>query len=170
MAASISASLPITPRVSSDPLRYTSHAHRHPFHSCPVRSPFTSAGRKGPLLTASVELSGSATGVEEWVGVLKNAAKTRRVPAAEVLAALAAIKKAKVDPSTFLDTLGGSESPGRTWMLIFTAQGRLEKGSYFPVTAIQRFDATVSSSASLHVFIPDFCMDMENCCFVGAVA
>lgn len=54
--------------------------------------------------------------------MLKNAAKTKRVPAAEVLTALAAIKNAKVDPSTFLDTLGGSESPGRTWMLIFTAQ------------------------------------------------
>lgn len=56
------------------------------------------------------------------MAVLKNAAKTRRVPAPEVLAALAAIKKAKVEPSAFLETLGGSESPGRTWMLIFTAQ------------------------------------------------
>ena len=54
--------------------------------------------------------------------VLKNAAKTRRVPNEEVLSALSVIEKANLDPSGFLDTLGGSKSPGRTWMLIFTAQ------------------------------------------------
>ncbi|KAL6007402.1 hypothetical protein ACLOJK_032899 [Asimina triloba] len=80
-------------------------------------------------------------GVEESVKVLKSAAKTRKVPAAEVLSALSVIKKAKLNPSKFFTTLGGTESPGRTWMLIFTAQGRLERGSYFPVTAVQRFDA-----------------------------
>ncbi|KAG1334156.1 hypothetical protein COCNU_03G002750 [Cocos nucifera] len=80
-------------------------------------------------------------GVTESVKVLKAAAKTRGVPAAEVLDALAAIKKAKAESSSFLETLGGTESPGRTWMLIFTAQGKLEKGRYFPVTAVQRFDA-----------------------------
>uniref|UniRef100_A0ACD5VML8 Uncharacterized protein n=1 Tax=Avena sativa TaxID=4498 RepID=A0ACD5VML8_AVESA len=79
--------------------------------------------------------------VAESVKVLKQAAKTRKVPAAELLSALATIKKAKLDTSAFFETLGGTESPGRTWMLIFTAQGRLEKGSYFPVTAVQRFDA-----------------------------
>jgi hypothetical protein len=83
--------------------------------------------------------------VAESVKVLKAAAKTRKVPAPEVLSALATIKKAKLDTSAFFQTLGGTESPGRTWMLIFTAQGRLEKGSYFPVTAVQRFDAAVSS-------------------------
>ncbi|XP_078428467.1 microbial collagenase isoform X2 [Wolffia australiana] len=94
-------------------------------------------------LRARAELGAApaATDVKEWVTVLKNAAKTRRVPPAEVLAALAAIKKAKLDSSSFFETLGGVETPGRTWMLIFTAQGRLEKGSYFPVTAVQRFDA-----------------------------
>ena len=60
--------------------------------------------------------------VKKWVEVLKNAAKTRRVAPPEVLSALTEIKKAKVDPSSFLETLGGTESPGRTWMLIFTAQ------------------------------------------------
>ena len=54
--------------------------------------------------------------------VLKAAAKTRKVSAPEVLAALAVIKKEKANPSSFLETLGGTESPGRTWMLIFTAQ------------------------------------------------
>ncbi|ERN05632.1 hypothetical protein AMTRI_Chr13g86730 [Amborella trichopoda] len=80
-------------------------------------------------------------GVEESVRVLKNAAKTRKVAADEVSAALSLIKKAKVDPTHFFSILGGTESPGRTWMLIFTTQGRLERGSYFPVTAVQRFDA-----------------------------
>ncbi|XP_045826378.1 uncharacterized protein LOC123918390 [Trifolium pratense] len=79
--------------------------------------------------------------LEENVKVLKNAAKTRKVPAEEILSALASIEKAKVDPSGFLDTLGGKESPGRTWMLIFTAKKKLDGGSYFPLTAVQRFDA-----------------------------
>lgn len=77
----------------------------------------------------------------ESVLLLKRASTSRKVPAAEVLAAISDIKKAKVDASSFLEILGGSKSPGRTWMLIFTAQGRLDKGSYFPVTAVQRFDA-----------------------------
>ncbi|KAK2385633.1 hypothetical protein QL285_072851 [Trifolium repens] len=79
--------------------------------------------------------------LEERVKVLKNAAKTRKVPAEEILSALSFIEKAKVDPSGFLDTLGGKESPGRTWMLIFTAKTKLDGGSYFPITAVQRFDA-----------------------------
>lgn len=115
--------------------------------------------------------------------VLKNAAKTRKVPAKEILAAFSVIEKAKIDPSGFLETLGGTESPGRTWMLIFTAEVKeirnfllllfcfrsyfisfrflsflilipnggvvfqkgLEQGKYFPITAVQRFDAAVSS-------------------------
>uniref|UniRef100_A0A8I6WW50 Uncharacterized protein n=1 Tax=Hordeum vulgare subsp. vulgare TaxID=112509 RepID=A0A8I6WW50_HORVV len=86
--------------------------------------------------------SSALSAVAESVKVLKEAAKTRKVPAPEVLAALATIKKAKLDTSAFFETLGGTESPGRTWKLIFTAQGsKLEKGSYFPVTAVQRFDA-----------------------------
>lgn len=54
--------------------------------------------------------------------VLKNAAKSRKVAAEEILSAFSVIEKAKIDPSGFLETLGGTESPGRTWMLIFTAE------------------------------------------------
>lgn len=54
--------------------------------------------------------------------MLKNAAKSRKVVAEEVLSALSVIEKANVDPSGFLDTLGGSKSPGRTWMLVFTSK------------------------------------------------
>lgn len=54
--------------------------------------------------------------------MLKNTAKTRKVPPGEILQAFSVIGKAKLDPSEFLTTLGGTESPGRTWMLIFTAE------------------------------------------------
>ena len=60
--------------------------------------------------------------IAESIRVLKDAAKTRKVPAEEVLSALSVIEKSKLDPSKFLSTLGGSESPGRTWLLIFTAE------------------------------------------------
>ncbi|MCD9639327.1 hypothetical protein HAX54_023767 [Datura stramonium] len=79
--------------------------------------------------------------VEESIRVLKNAAKTRKVAADEILAAFSTIERAKIDPSKFLETLGGTKSPGRTWMLIFTAEKGLGRGRYFPITAIQRFDA-----------------------------
>ncbi|XP_054804130.1 uncharacterized protein LOC129307252 isoform X2 [Prosopis cineraria] len=78
--------------------------------------------------------------VEESVKVLKNAAKSRKVAVEEILSALSVIEKAKLDPSGFLETLGGNESPGRKWMLIFTAE-QLKRGRYFPFTAVQRFDA-----------------------------
>uniref|UniRef100_A0A7N0T7S0 Microbial collagenase n=1 Tax=Kalanchoe fedtschenkoi TaxID=63787 RepID=A0A7N0T7S0_KALFE len=80
--------------------------------------------------------------VEQSVQLLKRAAKTRQVPPTEIICALDVIEKAKIDPSGFLETLGGTESPGRTWMLIFTAEKQLNGGRYFPNTAIQRFDAT----------------------------
>lgn len=79
--------------------------------------------------------------MEKSVKVLKNAAKTMKVPAEEVLSAFSVIEKAKIDPSAFLETLGGLDSPGRTWMLIFTAEKKLKGGRYFPLTAVQRFDA-----------------------------
>ncbi|KAH7365623.1 hypothetical protein KP509_18G038300 [Ceratopteris richardii] len=91
--------------------------------------------------------------VDESVAVLKRAAKTRKVPGGEVIKALLALEKAKLDPSSFFATIGGGpESPGpRTWMLIFTAnsgqisetqKGGSGKGTYFPITAVQKFDAT----------------------------
>lgn len=57
--------------------------------------------------------------------MLKKAAKTRKVSVEEILSALSVMEKAKLDPSVFLETLGGTESPGRTWMLIFTAEVRI---------------------------------------------
>lgn len=79
--------------------------------------------------------------VEESIQILKKAAKTRKVDKDKILSALSVIEKAKLDPSNFLETLGGSRSPGRTWMLIFTAEKNLKGGRYFPITAVQRFDA-----------------------------
>ncbi|CAN0891433.1 hypothetical protein LINGRAHAP2_LOCUS16989 [Linum grandiflorum] len=80
--------------------------------------------------------------VVEKVKLLKEAAKTKKVAAAEILEALAVIEKSKIDPSGFLQTLGGDQSPGRTWMLVFTAEKQYKSGKYFPITAVQRFDAT----------------------------
>lgn len=103
--------------------------------------------------------------VAEHVRVLKDAAKTRRVPAGDVLTALTGIKKAKgsIDTSAFLETLGGKESPGRTWMLIFTAQGsRLEKGRYFPITAVQRFDAAAKRIENGIYLGPIGCLTFEG--------
>ncbi|KAK7398822.1 hypothetical protein VNO78_09995 [Psophocarpus tetragonolobus] len=92
--------------------------------------------------TTSYENEKAKKDVEESVRVLKDAAKTRKVAAEEVLSALSIIEKAKLDPSGFFETLGGKESPGRTWMLIFTAEKQLNGGRYFPLTAVQRFDAS----------------------------
>ncbi|KAL3640743.1 hypothetical protein CASFOL_015711 [Castilleja foliolosa] len=91
---------------------------------------------------STAELKQPNKEVEECVKVLKNAAKTRKVPADEILKAFSVIEKAKLDPSPFLETLGGTESPGRTWMLVFTAEKKLTGGKYFPITAVQRFDAS----------------------------
>lgn len=93
----------------------------------------------------------SKVDVSQHLAVLKTAAKTRKVPPTELLVAINAIDNAKVDPSDFLQRIGGTtESPGRTWMLIFTADKKLVKdardggpggGFYLPVTAVQGFDA-----------------------------
>ncbi len=59
--------------------------------------------------------------VSEQVAILKTAAKSRKVPAMEVLAAINAIENAKVDPSNFLQQIGGRS----TRMLIFTVDKEL---------------------------------------------
>ncbi|KAA8517790.1 hypothetical protein F0562_015249 [Nyssa sinensis] len=79
-------------------------------------------------------------------GMYSYAAKTRRVIAEEVLSALSMIEKSKLDLSRFLEKLGGSKSPGRTWMLIFTTKSGLKNGGYILITTFQRFDATKPSA------------------------
>lgn len=102
--------------------------------------------------------------VEEHVAVLKRAAFTKKENPQEVFKALFALEKMKLDPSSFLETIGGTQSPGKTWMLVFTAdskdirsgqKGGEGGGKYFPVTAIQRFDAEA--------------MEIENGVFLGPV-
>ncbi|CAL9040352.1 unnamed protein product [Musa banksii] len=119
-------------------------------------------GALGEDQRSTVPLPKEESGVAASVKVLKAAAKTRKVSAPEVLAALAVIKKEKVNPTSFLETLGGTESPGRTWMLIFTAQGRLEKGRYFPVTAVQRFDAAAKRIENGVYLGPIGCLTFEG--------
>ncbi|KAL2934169.1 HPr kinase/phosphorylase [Bienertia sinuspersici] len=131
----------------------------HSFPGLPVRQLFVSGELKTCLATtklrASVDDIANDTSssplvqhqdhpnqeVVESIKVLKNAAKTRKVDKNKVLSALSVIEKAKLDPSKFLEMLGGAKSPGRTWMLIFTAENNLNGGRYFPLTAVQRFDA-----------------------------
>lgn len=100
--------------------------------------------------TAGKDTTPTPAEVEQGVSLLKSAARKRRVPAREVCGALRLLETAKLDPSGFLQTIGGTESPGRTWMLVFTSskesvaefvKGGPGGGKYFPVTAVQRFDA-----------------------------
>ncbi|KAL4574622.1 hypothetical protein LXL04_021457 [Taraxacum kok-saghyz] len=100
--------------------------------------------------------------VEESIKLLKKAAKTRKVAATEILSALRLIEKAKLDPSKFCETLGGSESPGRTWMLIFTSQKGLKSGKYFPITAVQRFDAAAKRIENGVYLGPLGCLTFEG--------
>ncbi|XP_022737888.1 uncharacterized protein LOC111290717 isoform X2 [Durio zibethinus] len=94
--------------------------------------------------------------VEACVKVLKNAAKTRKVPAEEVMSAFSVIEKAEINTSRFLETLGGQDSPGRTWMLIFTAEKKLKGGRYFPLTAVQRFDAAEKTRLAVPLLFVNF--------------
>ncbi|XP_050379112.1 uncharacterized protein LOC126796345 [Argentina anserina] len=134
-------------RPSNLPLQIPTHAKAINFNLPRLPRARTRAALEGndqsaiattPLLVQEPLLSEE---VEESVKVLKNAAKTRKVAAEEILSALSVLENAKLDPSGFLETLGGTESPGRTWMLIFTSEKKLKGGRYFPITAVQRFDA-----------------------------
>lgn len=98
--------------------------------------------------------------------VLKNAAKTRKVAAEVVLSALTVIEKAKLDPSGFLNTLGGSKSPGRTWMLIFTAEVSLLVplvlgGLLFSYVTTASFCAEEIGSWTV---LPPYCYSEVRCC------
>lgn len=103
--------------------------------------------------------------VQSGAAVLKRAGESKKVPGEEVFDALSALQKAKLDPAPFLATLGGAASPGRAWMLVFSTtpgqikaaqQGGRGTGSYFPVTAVQRFDAAA--------------MEVENGVYLGPFA
>ncbi|KAK9116187.1 hypothetical protein Sjap_015134 [Stephania japonica] len=140
---------PYPSQLSHNPSLFSHHINLTSPHSrlTSFSRPRSTLDAKDPSTSPLVQEEQSAVpnkGVEESVSVLKSAAKTRRVAKDEVLSALSVIKKAKLDPSGFLGTLGGSGSPGRTWMLVFTAQKRLESGGYFPLTAVQRFDAAAT--------------------------
>ncbi|XP_043699411.1 uncharacterized protein LOC122650157 [Telopea speciosissima] len=136
--------------------------NRIPIHLSRFSVPKPRAAQTDQETTSSLLLQEKLQEVEESVKILKNAAKTRKVAAEEVLAALAVMEKAKLDPSEFLNTLGGSESPGRTWMLIFTAKDRLKSGTYFPITAVQRFDAVGKRIENGVFFGPLGCLTFEG--------
>ncbi|KAL8474736.1 hypothetical protein ACS0TY_031250 [Phlomoides rotata] len=157
----------LSPCFSFTHLHSRSPLHRGPFESCLI--PPLPLKQRAPKFWCRAALDNDAQisssilvqqqlqltkEVEDCVRLLKNAAKTRKVPQQDILQAFSVIEKANLDPSRFLQTLGGTNSPGRTWMLVFTAQTvddareqrrestkKLGRGKYFPITAVQRFDA-----------------------------
>lgn len=85
-----------------------------------------SVGDTDPIAPISVEdaeptNSGSEEAVAQSVELLKTAARTRKVSASEIIAAFKVLDKAKLDPTDFLSLVGGTKSPGRTWLLIFNS-------------------------------------------------
>lgn len=140
-----------------------------PCRSFSIESAATTAPDQPGPSTQSVE----SVDVHERIVLLKKAAKTKKVPPTEVLSALCAVEKAKLDPSSFLATLGGSfEAPGaRTWMLVFTSnkeqtaesfKGGTGRGNYFPVTAVQKFDATAMTIQNGVYLGPLGCLTFEG--------
>ncbi|XP_068305278.1 uncharacterized protein [Pyrus communis] len=66
------------------------------------------------------------------------------------------------ESSTLPGFLARLESPGRTWMLIFTAEKELRGGRYFPITAVQRFDAAGKRIENGVYFGPFGCLTFEG--------
>ncbi|CAI5965090.1 unnamed protein product [Closterium sp. NIES-64] len=137
-----------------------------------VRAPSTVAARRRVVVTASAGAGAEDTGaeaaeIEAAVAVLAEAARSKQVKGEEVFAALRRLETRKVgaeESKAWLAALGGAASPGHMWQLVFTAgSGEVRKaakggegtGSYFPIAAIQRFDATA--------------MEIENGVFLGPV-
>ncbi|KAL3683023.1 hypothetical protein R1sor_001045 [Riccia sorocarpa] len=84
------------------------------------------------------------------VELLKTVAKTRQVTTKEIRKAFKTLEKANLDRSNYSSIIGGTKSPGRTWMLVYTLSGAVynstseDGGSFFPVTAVQNFDSEAS--------------------------
>ncbi|CAI5959449.1 unnamed protein product [Closterium sp. NIES-65] len=139
----------------------------HSCAACPTNhSPLPS--RAPASAGAGAEDTGAeAAEIEAAVAVLAEAARSKQVKGEEVFAALRRLETRKVgaeESKAWLAALGGAASPGHMWQLVFTAgSGEVRKaakggegtGSYFPIAAIQRFDATA--------------MEIENGVFLGPV-
>ncbi|KAK9819417.1 hypothetical protein WJX74_001547 [Apatococcus lobatus] len=101
---------------------------------------------------ASAAPTKSQPSKEDAIALLKIAAKEGGVPTTSVSEAMRVLEKAKIQPGAWKTVLGGQDSPGRSWRLVFTsgeqraqkAAGGLAKGGglYIPVTAVQRWDAS----------------------------
>ncbi|KAK9810200.1 hypothetical protein WJX72_006526 [[Myrmecia] bisecta] len=96
-----------------------------------------------------------APDTQKVVELLKAAAKRPgSVPKAAVFAALRDLEAAKLPEDDWVHKLGGTKSPGRRWKLVYTvgsdaltaANKGESKGSgyYFPLQAVQRWDAEAS--------------------------
>jgi hypothetical protein len=102
--------------------------------------------------------------LEDAVAVLQRAAADASVPPVKVFDALRSLEKAKLPAEAWPETLGAGAG-GRRWRLVFTSgtkqvqdamKGGLGGGKYFPITAVQRWDAAAGQ--------------IENGIFLGHVA
>jgi hypothetical protein len=82
-----------------------------------------SLGALFPLPVKASSKSVDNDAVKKSVELLKTAAKTRKVEALEIRKAFRVLEKAKIDPANFPSAIGGTKSPGRTWLLVFVSRG-----------------------------------------------
>jgi hypothetical protein len=114
--------------------------------------------------TTSSQASNSDT--TQAVALLRQASTDTSVAPAAVFQALRELEKAKLSTEEWPEIIGGTTSPGKRWRLVFTSgtkdvQKAMKKagqgsGKYFPLTAVQRWDATIGQ--------------IENGIFLGHVA
>ncbi|GJP72557.1 hypothetical protein CLOP_g3275 [Closterium sp. NIES-67] len=133
--------------------------------SAAFRAPAARNARRWGVVSASAGTEEAE--VAAAVAVLAEAARSKQVKGEAVFAALRRLETRKVgaeESKEWLAALGGAASPGRMWQLVFTAgSGEVRKamkggegsGSYFPIAAVQRFDAQA--------------MEIENGVFLGPV-
>jgi hypothetical protein len=107
-------STPQTTRVSS------AGSQRTFLQRAPTRRSITPSRIHAPIYASSAETTNSAT-VQDAVSVLQAAAASSKVAPTQVFQALRDLEKAKVPTEGWNEVLGGTESPGRRWRLVFTS-------------------------------------------------
>ena len=89
---------------------------------------------------------GATVMVDNAVAILRQAAVNARVPSGQVFEALRSLEQAKLPTDDWAEQIGS----GKRWRLVFTSgtkevqkamKGATGGGKYFPITAVQRWDA-----------------------------
>ncbi|KAL4428255.1 hypothetical protein ABPG75_002344 [Micractinium tetrahymenae] len=147
------------PRRAPAPQRASLHATWRPTRRL-LRVQASAASSSSPAAAASPAVAAA-------VGTLYKAAADSSVAPTAVFAALQTLEQAKLQPSAeWGPIIGGAATPGNRWRLVFTSGTKQVEdalkgvgkggGSYFPLTACQRWDATKS--------------EIENGIFLGRLA